>query len=236
MKRFFAFGCSYTAYIWSTWADIVGSTFDEYQNWGMSGGGNFFIFASLMEAHQKHKFTSDDTIIVCWTNVTRDDRYVESNWQSFGNVFTQPLLDKKWVDKNIQLRGCMIRDIACIAGASHFLRQIDAHWKYISMVPLTWSDQYSTDPVTKLKIIDVIECYEDIMRLIGPSFSEVLTDRIFLPFDLHPSPQDHLDYVDTVLPEYNISQTTRLQIAEEESKIRSNKFNKSMKAYNIQRL
>lgn len=44
MKRFFAFGCSYTSYHWPTWADYVGMSpeFDEAYNFGMAGGASRF--------------------------------------------------------------------------------------------------------------------------------------------------------------------------------------------------
>lgn len=220
MKRLFAFGCSYTAYMWSTWADIIGTEFSEYQNWAQTGAGNFYMFASIMEAHQRCKFTADDTVIVCWTNVTRDDRYV-NGWRTLGNVFTQTLIDQKWVRENITERGCIIRDLACIAATTHFLRSIGADWKYISMVPLLQTDQYDTKQLPEFEVQDVIDCYRDIINLIGPSYQEILKDRKMLSWDMHPSPQDHLDYVDRVLPEYRISSQTRLQIAEEERKVRS---------------
>ena len=40
MGRLFTFGCSFTKYTWPTWADLLGLEFDEFENWGVSGGGN----------------------------------------------------------------------------------------------------------------------------------------------------------------------------------------------------
>ena len=236
MKRIFTFGCSYTAFRWSTWADIVGAGFDEYHNWGLSGAGNFYMFASIMECHQRHSLTKDDTVIVCWTNVTRDDRYVR-RWHGLGNLFTQKLIDKKWLRENITERGCLIRDLACIAGATHFLRLTEADWKYISMVPMLQMDQYDSKQLPESNVQDVVDCYRDIIDLIRPSYQQVLLNRNFAGTDLHPSPQDHLDYVDAVLPEYTVSSQTRLQIAEEERKVRSMTVNQKIyKNYNIKRL
>lgn len=237
MKRLFAFGCSYTAYMWSTWADVIGAGFEEYQNWGLTGAGNLFMFASVMEAHQRHRFTADDTVIVCWTNVTRDDRYISPGWRSLGNMFTQTLIDQKWVRENITERGCLIRDLACIAGTTHFLKSVGVDWKYISMVPLLQPDQYDPTPIADFEVRDVVDCYKDVIELIRPSYQEILPNRKTLSFDLHPSPQDHLDYVDRVLPEYMITPETRLQIAEEERKVRSMTVSqKNYTNYNITRL
>jgi len=43
MSRLFTFGCSYTNYRWSTWADCLAPEFDYFENWGQSGGGNHYI-------------------------------------------------------------------------------------------------------------------------------------------------------------------------------------------------
>ena len=39
----YTFGCSFTKYVWPTWADLLLSQVDG-ENWGMCGGGNKFIF------------------------------------------------------------------------------------------------------------------------------------------------------------------------------------------------
>ena len=49
MKRLFAFGCSFTGYGWPTWADIIGQSFDYYENWGKSGIGNYLISSRVVE-------------------------------------------------------------------------------------------------------------------------------------------------------------------------------------------
>lgn len=237
MKRLFAFGCSYTAYMWSTWADIIGAGYDEYQNWGLTGAGNFYMFASVMEAHQRHRLTADDTVIVCWTNVTREDRYVGPGWRNLGNMYTQTLVDQKWVRENISERGCMIRDLACMSATTHFLRSVGVDWKYISMVPILQTDQYNPEPMPDFEVRDVLDCYADVIELIRPSYQQVLVNRKPLTFDMHPSPQDHLDYVDQVLPEYTVLPETRLQIAEEERIVRAmTASNRQYKNYNIARL
>lgn len=85
-KRIFAFGCSFTEYIWPTWADIIGRTFNkeygyEYYNFGNSGSGNYYILNSLFWADKKYNFTTDDIIMVMWSSWSREDRYIiDYNW------------------------------------------------------------------------------------------------------------------------------------------------------------
>lgn len=217
MKRLFTFGCSFTSYSWSTWADILGTTAEEFQNWGMSGTGNQFILASIAECHQRNHFRSDDTVIVCWTNIMRDDRY-NNCWSTLGNIYTQPLYDPAWVRQWITERGCLIRDLAALSAVTHMLKYHGVNWHFLSMVPFDQADQYKP---SKNPNQDLISLYSDCLTTIKPSFWEVLHDRVPLTFDVHPSPTDHLRYLDQVLPEFNIPQSTRLQIQQEDAIIRT---------------
>jgi len=63
MSRLFAFGCSFTNYSWSTWADCLAPEFDYFENWGQSGAGNDFIFNSVMECDQRYNFGANDTVL-----------------------------------------------------------------------------------------------------------------------------------------------------------------------------
>lgn len=62
MNRLFTFGCSFTNYMWPTWADILAIEFDSYRNWGRIGAGNHFIFYSLLECINRNEITADDAM------------------------------------------------------------------------------------------------------------------------------------------------------------------------------
>lgn len=218
MNRLFAFGCSFTSYAWSTWADILGKQATEYQNWGLLGAGNQYIFNSVFECDQRHHFQSNDTVVVCWTNVFREDRYVYK-WSQLGNIYTQPLYDARWVKQNITERGCLIRDLAFVKAVKNFLEQRQVNWRFISMVPIDQTDQYKESKFNHNQ--DVIDLYQDVIETIGSSFWEILKDRPRCQFDLHPLPADHLYYVDQVLPEFAVSDQTRQLILKEDLAIRS---------------
>ena len=211
MNRLFTFGCSYTSYVWSTWADILGQSAQEFQNWGMLGTGNQFIFNSVYECNQRNRLQPSDTVIVCWTNAMRDDRYT-NNWNTLGNIYTQPLYDPAWVRKWITERGCLLRDLAAIASVKLLLESSGVDWRFLSMVPIDQIDQYT---VAKNPNQDLLDLYHDAIAETGPSFWEVLQGRPKLGFDVHPSPEDHLFYLDQVLPEFEIPESTRLQVAQE---------------------
>lgn len=218
MKRLFTFGCSFTSYNWSTWADILGQQAQEFQNWALVGGGNHYIFNSVFECDQRNRFCPDDTVIVCWTNIYRDDRYT-SSWVGLGNMYTQPLYDAKWVKQNVTERGCLIRDLAFIKAVKNFLDQRQVHWRFISMVPIGQTDQYHANTFDQNQ--DVLDLYQDVIDQIAPSFWEVLQGRPRVQFDAHPLPADHLYYVDQTLSEFAISDQTRQRILDEDQQIRS---------------
>ena len=215
MSRLFTFGCSFTSYQWPTWADVVGRNFDYYRNWAQAGGGNQFIFNSLIEANARKKFTSDDTIIIMWTNVTREDRYVDRSWLSPGNIYVnQSVYDEKFIKKFADDRGYLIRDLATIAAAVELLEHWGVKYHLLSMVPLTNLDQYNVKPSPDS---DVIALYSSAIEKIKPSVYEVVFNFDWFSknvngikeFDAHPIPSEHLEYVEKVLPEYPISDATR---------------------------
>ena len=169
----FAFGCSFTKYQWPTWADIAGKEFESYENWGKNGGGNQFIFNSIMECLAKNKISKNDTVIVMWTNVSREDRYVDGKWLTTGNIFTQNTYDQNFVKKFADLRGYFIRDFNLIFAVYNILKNIGCNFYFLSMVPLTNPDQYQTADY-KHKIDDLVECFDSVLSQIKPSVYEVV--------------------------------------------------------------
>jgi hypothetical protein len=82
--RLFTFGCSFTQYIWPTWADILGKNFDFFENWALAGAGNLYIFNSIIEANRRRQFNPNDTIVIVWTGLTRIDYYKKNVWMPQG--------------------------------------------------------------------------------------------------------------------------------------------------------
>lgn len=106
-RRLFAFGCSFTSYAWPTWADLLGSDFDHFENWGLAGVGNRAIAERVAECHVRNKFNKDDVVIVQWSSHLRNDWWHQyslperkAHWKTAGSIFNylnEPLYDKKWL-------------------------------------------------------------------------------------------------------------------------------------------
>jgi hypothetical protein len=269
MKRLFTFGCSFTQYGWPTWADILSRQSESYENWGRAGAGNGFIFNSIIECHLRGTFTSDDTVCVMWTNVSREDRYVDNKWVLPGNIYTQSTYDDNFIKQFADTRGYYIRDLALIYSTQQLLKKIGCKYVMLSMVPITNPVQYDSIDISN-DIEDLLEYYKSTVSEIRPSVYETVFNndwcsRPFLPkntdevknlycthagpdwpswqqflnkdfkgikkkilqeifdkkrwdwesmikwkqrMDAHPTPCEHLEYVQKVMPEFFIDDET----------------------------
>lgn len=216
--RFFAFGCSFTSWHWATWADIIGKEFGEerYKNLGICASGNEFAFMRLTEAMARYHITEKDLVIICWTNFSREDRWIKG-WQLWGNVFSQSFYDKHFLEKYFDLKGALIKSAGFIAGASHLLNDVGCDYIFASAFPMTQIDQHD-NLYTDTKFDDVFQVYRKYFDLIQPSMVEYLygknvwknPDPVMVKFhkkdkkpwpDHHPNVLQHLKYAqDVIIP------------------------------------
>ena len=140
MSKMFAFGCSFTAYGWPTWADILGSEYGYYENWGHSGAGNQYIFNSLIEASTH--ISKDDHVYIMWSTVVREDRWRGGKWHTPGSIYKQTIYDDGYV-KYVDPTGNFIRDCYLIRAARMVLENIGCKYTFMSMMPL---DQFKEHP------------------------------------------------------------------------------------------
>jgi hypothetical protein len=176
-KRLFTFGCSFTEYLWPTWANILGREFEIFQNWGKCGAGNQFILHALVECNQKNKLTQDDVVCIMWTNFCREDRYVNKSWLTPGNIFGQNLYDKEFVKKFADIRGYYIRDLSSIWLADQILEKIGCKTYFFSMVdidnPLQIHDARDQNDARD-QIQDLLEVYSPLIKKVHPSVHRVI--------------------------------------------------------------
>lgn len=163
-KRFFAFGCSFTSYIWPTWADIISKEMPdaEYHNAGHCGAGNLMISARIAEASLKFKFTDTDLVIVMWSTFCREDRYFKNAWQCPGNIFTQNLYDNKFIKKFADTRGYLIRDLVLITNTMGYLKSLPCTSINLCSVPFSYQNENNN-------ISDVISVFDNTIKEIPSS-------------------------------------------------------------------
>ena len=173
MNRLYTFGCSFTSWRWPTWADILGQEFDYYENWGKPGAGNHYIFNSLNECITNNTLGPGDTVVIMWTNVMREDRYVKNNWLvSAGslNSSSHGPYDESFVRNYVDERGFIIRDLAYINAAKHILENLGVNYIFLSMVPLIMSDMFIIRKNNSFN--DVTLAYKPVLDIIRPSIYE----------------------------------------------------------------
>jgi len=214
-KRFFAFGCSMTAYGWPTWADIIGREIPEYRNYAQSGGGNLFIACQLTEAHQRHKFNKDDLVMVMWSSVSREDRYINGTWLTPGNIYTQNYYDEQFVMKFSDDFGYLLRDINMITLSKNLLDNLGIDYYMLNMSPLTIEAKTTTE---RNKLTQLRQYYKDTLDAILPDILTLECNGVWPQHpiskeghqsaDYHPSPKQHFGYLSKLFPDQEWSINT----------------------------
>jgi hypothetical protein len=164
-----------------------------------------------MEADQRHCFGPDDTVIVCWTSAHREDRYTDC-WQTLGNIYYTDIYSKEY-KQTITNRGCFIRDAAFIKATKILLEaRKGVSWKFLSVHNIGMQDLWESKPIES----DVYQLYSDVFESIGPSFRETLFPEQWPNRqDPHPTPAEHLLYLDKVMPGHVTDLNIRATIAQE---------------------
>lgn len=239
-RRLFTFGCSFTQYWrWPTWADALGHDRTFFQNWGKCGAGNSYIFNSLIECHRRHSLGPNDDVIIMWTNTSRQDHYVQDQWVCNGNVYWGSDIPWEYVQKFCCERGFLMRDLAFVDAAQQLLDHWGCDWYNLSMVPLSRSNLDSRLgglDADSTSIKDVCQIYDACLQRIRPSMFETVFDHDWnrgsgLPDhnnpvrrDFHPTPLEHLEYIDTVLPEMPVNDRSRNWMADHQQHMEQGQF------------
>jgi hypothetical protein len=220
MKRLFAFGCSLTYYSWPTWADLLSPNFDEYYNFGVMGMGNQFIHHTVYEANSIFNFTSEDTVLVMFTNPFRNDSFIVDpqdqrlRWQARGFIFqpnNENLYTKDWRDNFWSSEQSYMQTWLALKSVKLLLESKSVNYKLISGISCK---NFNCDgPIDPNNINFIQPFYNQILDLFDvktPLFDwarENFKETEFYTFhdigvDLHPTLKMHGLYVKQFLPEF----------------------------------
>lgn len=224
-KRFFAFGCSMTSYGWPTWADIIAQEIPESYNYAQSGGGNLFIASQVTEANTRHKFNDTDLVMVMWSSIAREDRWLKGQWLTPGNIYTQNFYDQKFIDQFIDCKGMLIRDMAIITMCKGLLDSLHIDYHMMSMSPFVYM-QFSSPNQKFDNGEGVLEFYKDTLSSIKPDILTVECNGKWPQHpikksggqtaDYHPSPVQHFNYLNKIFPKLQWSASTLKFVATEQ--------------------
>jgi hypothetical protein len=225
-KRFFAFGCSFTDWPWTTWADIIAAAYPgaQYYNFGKGGGSNQLILSRVMEADSVFNFNKDDLVIVQWTSITRESRYIVDRWRGSGNVYNDNESYGEDFYKYIDPLDYLIRDCAAIKAVHTLLEHKQCKFEFLSMVPIVKPESLARramniDLGSTSNAQYLLKTYNTVLSRIKPSYLETIFNGKFWPnptkltySDGHPDPEQHLQYIERVLPEVPVTDSIRALI------------------------
>jgi len=208
-SRFFAFGCSFTQHRWPTWADIVGHELGlTVNNFGRGGSSNQYAFNKLMQADNYFQINENDLVIICWTSVAREDRYLDGRWYTPGNIYSQNTYDEKYIKKWADPMYYLLRDYAIIKAVKEFLEKRQCQYHFLKMCDFDLMDTWNN--TDKFNNHTLTENYSDVLASVQKSFFEVLwnndlsykrkMEKLIHPKldDGHPMPIEALTYLQTV--------------------------------------
>lgn len=225
-----------TKYFWPTWADIISKEFKESYNFGKSGAGNMFIALQIAEANQRYNFNRDDLVMVMWSGITREDRYVNQVWQTPGNIYTQNYYDDTFIKKYTDVRGYLIRDLGLISLTQQMLKRSNCEFHMLQMNqfvedPSNYYSYSKNDP--KQGLSDVIDLYKDLLDSIKPDLLTVgcngkwpqvpIYHNENQQIDYHPTPDVHLSYLQQIFLNLPLSEETIKWVGAQERIVRKAK-------------
>ena len=182
--RLYTFGCSFTMYKWPTWADYlhVGGLAKYYENWGLPGGSNDFIFHSIIECLPK--ITDKDIVCVMWSQPHRISDYNDNQgWDMPGNAYLyQPKERTKYLhDDKIALE-----NQSYFKATATLLQSLNIKFYFTSMerVDIKYEEVFKTKQYFNTSMAEFL-------KYTGPNET---TWRETLPNDKHPSPREHANF------------------------------------------
>lgn len=194
-KRLFTFGCSFTKFQWTTWANIVGhelihaqlNRFNpvEFYNYGKGGAGNAYISAMIVQADAIHKFTPDDLVMVCWSGIMREDYFDENTttWHTPGPLINNPnqtIYSKEWLAKTqamgrVNVSDFMFRSYTTIKTTIGYLKKTNAHHMQMSDIMTRYSS--FRDPAKEDAVqASVRNIYKDVFEELHPCYFNTIWD------------------------------------------------------------
>jgi hypothetical protein len=210
-KRVFTFGCSFTNYVYPTWANILSKSLPdaEFYNLGLSGTSNPFIAHRMVEANKKFKFCETDLVVTMWTTTARETHYVRGNWINPGNIFSQDVYSKEFVEKFADSNGYLIRDLATIELATVYINTLSCTYIGLLSTPIDFLYVSDLNLGYDEKVAnEILDTYKDLLSIFpkslyelemnfswdpGSKYKSTMFSRISA--DYHPNPVRYYNYL-----------------------------------------
>lgn len=178
-KRLFTFGCSFTRYMWPTYACLLNKHFlpKQFANAGRPGGGSLICVSRLTQANRYFKFDENDLIVIMYPSYTREDRFKETTWECAGNIFTARKFDKDFLKKYGNMSHYVLRDFALIDTIQGYLKNLKCDNIQLMSVPHTGLEEYTYYPQDELEVLTRMQDrYNDLFTNFAKDYTTFLMD------------------------------------------------------------
>jgi hypothetical protein len=179
----------------------------EFYNLGLSGTSNPFIANRLVEANLKFKLCETDLVVIMWTTTCRETHYVRGRWFNPGNIFSQDVYSKEFVDKFADPDGYLMRDLAMIEMATSYVNNLPCDYVGLLSTPMDFKYHHDSSPSYDLAN-EILDTYKDLLSKFPKSMLELEMDNRWEPGstyrsdmfagvreDYHPSPTKYCNYL-----------------------------------------
>lgn len=186
--RLFVIGCSFTKWLWPTWADIIAKEYPHlvYYNFGTGGCGNDYIFTMLSQITKEYNIGEGDIVLIMWSSFNRisyyntyedserlqeaiinddarktdkkDIRYSTWCWNSSPDLVGAQALENPYTNCD---RGFLLRDLAIIDTVATVMEQSAYTGAYMLSVAPDEQDIFDTT-TPKTYNEDALEFYKEV--------------------------------------------------------------------------
>jgi hypothetical protein len=136
--RIFTFGCSFTKWIWPTWANLLLYE-NEGMNFGVSGSSYEQVLHMLLECDRKFTINENDIVIINFTTPIRWDLILPCSgkikWKSYGQTTTSIL--SKYENELFCVEGLLYRSFNFIEMIHEYLKSKNCKTYYTSVNDFT---------------------------------------------------------------------------------------------------
>lgn len=192
-KKVLCFGCSFTRYAWSTWADLLKGKYKKIVNHGRAGAGNYYIFQKILEEYTTGNIDKQDLIMVCWTGIYRQDNKIRDNWHTHGNLLSGKHWPKNVVKDFFDPEFLLERDLYYIYAINRIFEKQIINFSISEFEQIIEYDPMKIKPSkTNIKIQETLNTFY-------PSFKQILGEGYWNQNkDPHPTTEQHKKYLEKV--------------------------------------
>tara|TARA_E500000081_G_C6103130_1_gene338618 strand:+ start:597 stop:1466 length:870 start_codon:yes stop_codon:yes gene_type:complete len=199
-ERIITFGCSWTEFLWPTWANVISDILEvPLFNQGGSGEGNVAILHKMLAWKLQCGFHNTDLVLVNWSNFMREDRIKNGSWKTGGNVATSRFYNDKFVRNYWDEENDFVKNAGAMIMANEmfdiaYQSRIPSQNNYDSKKSAPWYNKWQKE-ISHIKYFELLENEEDWYKLTS---------------DLHPSILSHIHHAVKIAKHLRFKDTDRL--------------------------